>query len=173
MPPKKVRSKLPEGKVPQDKLDIIKEWIEAGAPPWLRRRTPPDPPITHEQMLKWMRDDLMEQPKADRRDIRYFTLTHLYNAGEPPDAMDNYRTALSKLVNSLSKEGEIIRPAPIDTQNDIFRINLRKYGWNEAIWDKITLNEFYRYPYIVDPNPGDKELRKLTLPPFLRTLSSK
>ena len=51
----------------------------------------------------------------------------------------------------------------IEPQNDIFQINLRKYGWNEAIWDKITLNEFYRYPYIIDRNPGDRGLRKLTL----------
>jgi len=168
MPPKKERNE-----VPADKLDIIKEWIEAGAPPWPLKPTPPDPPITHEQMLKWMRDDLMDpkMTKADRRDTRYFTLTHLYNAGEPPDAMHNYRTALSKLINSLSRNPDITNPEPIDEDNKtILRISLTKYGWDPNIWDTISIKSPYPYPYEIDHDyPEQDELQKETSAiPFIR-----
>ena len=38
----------------------------------------------------------------DRAFARYFTLTHLYNAGETVEILREYRKALNKLVNSLS-----------------------------------------------------------------------
>ena len=148
MPPKKVRSKLPEGKVPEEKLDIIKRWIEAGAPGW--GPPPPPPPITHEQMLKWMHEDLMKQPEGDRRDVRYFTLTHLYNAGRRPETMDNYRTALSKLINSLSWKPKILNPVPIDKNQTILRIFLTDYAWDPNIWDEISLKGPYPYPYNIN-----------------------
>jgi WD40 repeat protein len=171
MPEPLGQDKLPKGKVPQDKLDIIKEWIEAGAPPWLRRRTPPDPPITHEQMLKWMRNDLMEQPRGDRKDIRYFTLTHLYNAGEPPDAMHNYRTALSKLVNSLSVNPKIVNPEPIDKNKTILRIFLTDYAWDQNIWDTISIKSPYPYPYDFNydyPEQDDLQKEAQAPIPFIR-----
>ncbi len=81
MPPHEDRGKS-NGKVPQNKLDIIKEWIDAGAPPWDIKPVPPDPPITHLQMLKWMAEDLQKLGPADRKDTRYYPLTHLPKAGE-------------------------------------------------------------------------------------------
>ena len=38
----------------------------------------------------------------DRAFARYFTMTHLYNAGESGGILQEYRKALYKLVNSLS-----------------------------------------------------------------------
>ena len=51
MPPEKEQNK-----VPQEKLGIIKEWIEGGAPPW-PVRVPRDPPITHQDMAGRMLAD--------------------------------------------------------------------------------------------------------------------
>ncbi|RKU12490.1 hypothetical protein C6503_17015, partial [Candidatus Poribacteria bacterium] len=82
---------------------------------------------------------------------RYFTLTHLYNAGESPEALRAYQRALSKLVNSLSWRFKVINPTPIDPRETIFYIDLRHYEWhvgNEA-WTQIERE----YPYQIDFDP--------------------
>ena len=80
----------------------------------------------------------------DRAYARYFTLAHLYNAGEPTGILQEYRKALYKLVNSLSWGVTVINPIPIDPQATIFYIDLRHYEWdvNDA-WSKIEET----YPY--------------------------
>ena len=71
-------------------------------------------------------------------------MTHLYNAGETPEIRAEYRTALYKLVNSLSWGSGIINPQPIAPQATIFYIDLRHYEWdvNDG-WTKIE----DAYPY--------------------------
>ena len=66
----------------------------------------------------------------DRAFARYFTLTHLYNAGEPPGILQEYRNGLSKLINSLSWGSTVINPQPIDPEETIFYIDLRNYEWD-------------------------------------------
>ena len=44
--------------------------------------------------------------------IRYFTLTHLYNAGLSDDELQTYRHGLAKLVNSLSWGRRVVVPQP-------------------------------------------------------------
>ena len=66
----------------------------------------------------------------DRAFARYFTMTHLYNAGETAQVLEGYRNGLSKLVNSLSWGIEVINPQPIDPQQTIFYIDLRHYEWD-------------------------------------------
>ena len=66
----------------------------------------------------------------DRAFARYFTMTHLYNAGETAGVLEGYRNGLSKLVNSLSWGIEVINPQPIDPQQTIFYIDLRHYEWD-------------------------------------------
>ena len=44
----------------------------------------------------------MSLASFDRAFARYFTMTHLYNAGETAGVLEGYRNGLSKLVNSLS-----------------------------------------------------------------------
>ena len=80
----------------------------------------------------------------DRAYARYFTLAHLYNAGEPTGILQEYRKALYKLVNSLSWGVTVINPVAIDRQQTIFYIDLRHYEWdrNDA-WTKIE----EEYPY--------------------------
>ncbi|SVB40173.1 uncharacterized protein METZ01_LOCUS193027, partial [marine metagenome] len=97
--PKKARAKFP-----QAQLDSIKKWIEDGAVEW-PLVWPPEPggngsTITHQQIANLILADLQKQPERERPFIRYFTLSHLHNAGESPSTMHNYRTAPSKLVNS-------------------------------------------------------------------------
>ena len=71
-------------------------------------------------------------------------MTHLYNAGEPPSILQEYRKGLSKLVNSLSWGSVVTNPQPIDPEGTILYIDLRHYEWdaNDA-WTTIESE----YPY--------------------------
>ncbi len=83
--------------------------------------------------------------EPDRQYTRYFTLTHLYNAGVSDDALHAYSLALSKLLNSLSWQKRIAVPQPVDAAQTILRIDIRHYSWTADTWRKlVTL-----YPYAV------------------------
>ena len=80
----------------------------------------------------------------DRAFARYFTMTHLYNAGESVGILQEYRKALYKLVNSLSWGVTVTNPQPIDSQRTIFYIDLRHYEWDRNDgWGQIEAE----YPY--------------------------
>ncbi len=132
-----------------DEIETIRLWIQAGAPDWVVQYDVDF--ITPETMLDTIKAHLERLSAFDRPFARYFTLTHLYNAGESPEALTAYKIALSKLVNSLSWGFEIIKPQPIDQGETIFYIDLRDYEWdvrNEA-WTQIE----QEYPYKIEFNP--------------------
>ena len=127
-------------------VETIRRWIQAGAPDWEVQYDVNF--ITMDAMLDTIQGHLETLSAFDRPSARYFTLTHLYNAGESPEALNAYQIALSKLVNSLSWGFEVINPTPIDEQKTIFYIDLRHYEWdirNEA-WTQIERE----YPYSID-----------------------
>ena len=124
----------------------IGKWIQAGAPSWEVHRDVNF--ITMGAMLDTIKRHVQSLPRFDRASARYFTLTHLYNAGESSETLRAYQIALSKLVNSLSWGSEIIQPQPIDPRKTIFYIDLRRYEWdvrNDA-WTQIE----QEYPYNIE-----------------------
>ena len=140
-------SQMPFGQEPLDPEEIatIRRWIEAGAPDWEAIPKPKRRFITTEAMLKAIHSHVTSLTAFDRSFARYFTLTHLYNAGASDDNLRAYRNALSKLVNSLSWGAEVIKPTPIDREETIFFIDLRHYEWDikSDKWYKIE----QAYPY--------------------------
>ncbi|HEY5311821.1 MAG TPA: c-type cytochrome domain-containing protein, partial [Pirellulales bacterium] len=128
----------PGEKIRPGKADValLRAWIEAGAagtgPASARRDF-----LTPADMLRYVRADLEKLPERNRRFTRYFTLTHLYNAGLSEDELQSYRHALSKLVNSLSWGSRIVVPQSVDPEKTIFRIDLRDYQWHEKIWEAV------------------------------------
>ena len=142
-------SQMPLGQEPLDSEAIatIRRWIEVGAPDWEAIPKPKRRFITTEAMLKTIHTHVKSLTDFDRSFARYFTLTHLYNAGASDDNLRAYRNALSKLVNSLSWGAEVIKPTPIDREETIFYIDLRHYEWD------ITSDKWYKieqaYPYRV------------------------
>ncbi len=140
-------SQMPLGQDPLDDESIatIRRWIEAGAPDWDAIPKPQRSFITTEAMLKTIHTHVTSLPDFDRSFARYFTLTHLYNAGATDANLRAYRIALSKLINSLSWGAEVIIPKPIDQEETIFYIDLRNYEWD------IKTDKWYKieqaYPY--------------------------
>ena len=140
-------SQMPLGQDPLDSEAIatIRRWIAAGAPDWEAIPKPERRFITTEAMLQTLHTHVTSLTAFDRSFARYFTLTHLYNAGATDDNLRAYRNALSKLVNSLSWGAEVIKPTPIDNEETIFYIDLRHYEWDikSDKWYKIE----QAYPY--------------------------
>ena len=151
-------TRMPQDRDPLDPEAIatIRRWIEAGAPDWEAIPKPERRFITTEEMLKTIHTHVTSLTEFDRSFARYFTLTHLYNAGASDDNLRAYRNALSKLVNSLSWGKRIKNPTPIDLDIDpegtIFYIDLRDYQWDYEMdskgdpWYKIR----QAYPYSIN-----------------------
>ena len=144
----------------QEAVETIASWITIGAPDWDVQYDINF--ITPAAMLDTIQTHLESLDPFDRPSARYFTMTHLHNAGESPETLNDYRIALSKLVNSLSWRFEITNPTPIDTAQTIFYIDLRHYEWNTRtdVWTHIE--QAYPYNIAFDPEIQAGLLDKLT-----------
>ena len=142
-------------------VETIARWITAGAPDWDVQHDINF--ITTDTILDTIRNHLKSLDPFDRPSARYFTMTHLYNAGETPETLSDYRIALSKLINSLSWKFEITNPTPIDEAQTIFYIDLRRYEWNNIRTDVWTqIEQVYPYNIAFDPETQAGLLEKLT-----------
>ena len=131
------RMPLNQPQLPDQSINTIRNWILAGAPDWTATSTTNGQFISSAEILNTIETHLMSLSSFDRAFARYFTLTHLYNAGETAQALEAYRNGLSKLVNSLSWGVTVTNPQPIDPQETIFYIDLRHYEWdrNDGLGD--------------------------------------
>ena len=145
--------------LPPAAIETIQRWIAEGAQDWEVQHDITF--ITTDEMLTAIQAHLVTLEPFDRAFARYFTLTHLYNAGESLEALGAYQLALSKLINSLSWGFEIRNPVPIDTAETIFYIDLRHYEWdrNEA-WTQ--MEQVYPYNIEFDPVTQAGLIEKLT-----------
>jgi tetratricopeptide (TPR) repeat protein len=140
----------PEDEKPRpsaDDIAFIKKWIDAGAPdfqPANKERAF----ISPAEVVRHIHADLQRLDPRDRRFTRYFTLTHLANAGLAADEMQSYRHGLSKLVNSLSWGRRVVVPRPIDPERTVYRIDLRDFQWSEKVWEAVLA----AYPYGIIPD---------------------
>ena len=156
------KPRMPWGQPPlsPEAIATVQQWIAAGAPDWEVQYDINF--ITTDTMLSTIQTHLSTLGSFDRPFARYFTLTHLYNAGESPEALGAYQIALSKLVNSLSWGFAIIKPQPIDAAETIFYIDLRDYEWDIRgdAWTQIE----QVYPYAIEFDAGTQAglLEKLT-----------
>ena len=138
------RMPLGQPQLPTQSINTIRNWILAGAPDWAVTSTTDGDFISPAEVLNTIETHLMSLPSFDRTFARYFTMTHLYNAGEPGQILQEYRKALYKLVNSLSWGSTVINPTSIDAQGTIFYIDLRHYEWDRNDgWTTIEAE----YPY--------------------------
>ena len=138
------RMPLNQPQLPAQAINTIRNWILADAPDWAATSTTNGNFISRSEILNTIETHLMSLAPFDRAFARYFTMTHLYNAGETPGILQEHRKALYKLVNSLSWGVTVTNPQPIDPQETIFYIDLRHYEWDRNDgWTKIETE----YPY--------------------------
>jgi serine/threonine protein kinase len=122
--------------------ELLTRWVVAGAPAFAPQQAPRSF-IAPTVVAANIQTDLEKRKERDRLFTRYFTLTHLYNAGLSEDELQTYRNGLSKLLNSLSWEKDITLPVPIDAAKTVLRIDLREYGWTDKEWEALlALNPY-------------------------------
>jgi len=148
--------------LPPEQIQTIRQWILAGAPDWNVDRPLDRSFITTDAMLDSIQNHLDILGPSDRPYARYFTLTHLYNARERSDTLVDYRNALSKLVNSLSWGRDVVNPEPIDPDETIFYIDLRRYQWEQGINRWTLIEEVFPYSLNFNLETETGLLRKLT-----------
>ena len=156
------RMPLAQPPLAPEAIETIRQWIAAGATDWDAAPTPKPGFITNGTIFETIENHVNSLSPRDRAFARYFTLTHLYNAGETTEALNAYRRALSKLINSLSWGREVVNPQPIDVEQTIFYIDLRDYEWdvrNDA-WTQIE--QAYPYKMTFDAPTQAALLEKLT-----------
>ena len=138
------RMPLGQPQLPTQSINTIRNWILAGAPDWAVTSTTDGDFISPAEILNTIETHLMSLESFDRAFARYFTMTHLYNAAESAQILQEYRKGLYKLVNSLSWGSTVTNPQPIDPQGTILYIDLRHYEWdvNDG-WGQIEA----AYPY--------------------------
>jgi formylglycine-generating enzyme required for sulfatase activity len=125
-----------------DEIAAVRKWIEDGAKDFQPAR-PAREFISESAVLDAIAKDLQEARPHARPQRRYFTITHLYNAGLAEDELQTYRFALAKLVNSLSWGPRVQVPVAIDAARTVFRIELDFYGWKPQQWEQVLA----AYPY--------------------------
>ena len=157
---KRLERRMPLGQPPLSPvaIDTIRRWILVGAPNWETAEGDVGF-ISPTEKLTAIEKHVNGLPAFDRAFARYFTMTHLYNAGGSREAFHAYQRALSKLVNSLSWGRKVIKPKPIDPEATIFYIDLRDYEWEIGAnrWTQIE----GVYPYRIEFNaPTQTSLRK-------------
>ena len=157
----RVEKRMPLGQPPLTPaaIDTIRQWILAGAPDWKDSSQADGTFITPTKILETIESHVNSLAPFDRAFARYFTMTHLYNAGETTEALHAYQRALSKLVNSLSWGREVIKPEPIDPEATIFYIDLRDYEWEIGVnrWTQIEQVYPYEIQFLA---PAQKPLRE-------------
>ena len=137
---------MPQGgpPLPDPQIETVKNWISAGAPDWATVATTDGDFISPSEVLNTIETHLMSLAPFDRAFARYFTMTHLHNAGESVGILQEYRKGLSKLINSLSWGSTVTTPQPIDPEETILYIDLRHYEWDRNDgWGQIES----AYPY--------------------------
>ncbi len=122
----------------------LRNWVVNGAPAWSEAAVERSF-ITESSILDQIQSDLSTTTERSRAYLRYFSISHLYNARVPESELEDYRGAISKLINSLSRRPDITRPFAIDTLRTVFRIDLRDYDWTSATWNQLIAG----YPYAV------------------------
>ena len=156
------RMPLGQPQLPPAAILTIGNWIQAGAPSWESTSEVDGDFITPKEMLDTIENHVNSLSPFDRAFTRYFTMTHLYNAGESAEARHAYQRALSKLVNSLSWGREVIKPQSIDPEETIFYIDLRDYEWEIGTNRWTQIEQVYPYGIAFDV-PTQTSLReKLT-----------
>ncbi|MGE0607603.1 MAG: c-type cytochrome domain-containing protein [Pirellulales bacterium] len=128
----------------EEKL-LLRTWIEQGAPvfkPGAGRE-----PLTEQMVLEAISADLNKINFKDRPRIRYFSLANLYNNELIADFnLRLYRAALSKAINSMSRERRIAVIVPLPgTWKSIYRLDMREVGWDKD--PQLWFNVLNAYPY--------------------------
>jgi Domain of unknown function (DUF4384) len=104
--------------------------------------------IDEEAIVTAIAADLDQQQEHRRKGMRYITLSNFYNHCVEETDMVRYRQGVVKLLNSLSRNSDVVKLRTIDPEKTIIAFNLDDLGWTAEDWDRIIGT----YPYAMKPD---------------------
>jgi hypothetical protein len=128
----------------KEDIQAIYDWIKSVGDP----RCADHKLIDEQAIVGEIAADLDHQQEHLRKGMRYITLSNLYNACAKDDDMELYRQAVVKLLNSLSRNPDVLELKTIDPEGTIIAFNLDDLNWTEADWNSIIA----AYPYAMRPD---------------------
>ena len=133
--------------------------------------------VGFDELFEIVSDDLRREDANDRPFLRYISLGNRVTAGVCADtALDRDRDALVKMMNMLSVNVTVGRPLPVDSDQTMYRVDLRDYDWDRAItvegvlfddvWEAIIDANEYAVPFVGE-EADDARDDALTDVPFM------
>ena len=102
-------------------IATLKRWVAASAPSYPRA-------FDDRATLAAMLADFKQQPPEDQPFLRYVSLAHLVPDGQEPPDLAPFDQRLQKAL--LLASGTRVSPDPVDATATLFRLDLRKLGWD-------------------------------------------
>jgi hypothetical protein len=125
---------MPPGQHPKlnpTECQVLRSWIAAGAPSFL---------VTDEYIHQSLLDDVRSLAPKERATARYFTFNHLLTDLRPLEEVSQQRRLLAALLRHLAgKKGLLLHP--VDDQATLFRVDLRKLGWDRQPFQELRVND--------------------------------
>ncbi|HKO91883.1 MAG TPA: hypothetical protein VJU61_12055 [Polyangiaceae bacterium] len=111
-----------------------------------------------DQIYALAANDIGRQDTADQPFLRYVSLGDRYLETDCSSSLNAEQQALSKLFNSLSISATLTQPVALNSDQNLFRIDLRDYDWDRAFlvgdqpyidgWEALVANNPYAVPFI-------------------------
>jgi mono/diheme cytochrome c family protein len=120
-----------------------------------------NPPLNFDELYEAVARDLQDQDAEDAPFIRYISLDNRAAAGICTDtALDIERQSVSKFINSLSIDANVVVPEPVNRDQTLFRVDIRDLQWDREItvegetfpdvWEAIIAANPYAVPFVGD-----------------------
>ena len=131
-----------------EEVQIVRDWIVCGAADFDQFEEERFF-ISNADVFDIVLADLNSLSTEDQKNVRYLSLVHLYNGGVSSDTIHKYRKGISKLMNSMSWNEDIVRPEMIGDDKLLLRVDLRDYAWESKEGSPVSKWEVMlkKYPY--------------------------
>ncbi len=123
--------------------------------------------LNQDELFQRVNDDLRRADADDRPFFRYLTIANRVGELGCGAGLDGERAALSKALNSVSIDARAQVPVPVDADEELFRIDLRDYGWDRPMvvggktfsdaWEALIAQSPYALEYTGDDADDAKD----------------
>jgi serine/threonine-protein kinase len=108
--------------------------------------------VDFDELFTEINDDLRAADNDDAQFYRYISITNRFTAGQCADSLDKDREGLTKMINMLSVDARIRQPVPVNSDETLYRIDLRDLQWDVPV--SVNGQAFNdKWEAIADANP--------------------
>jgi serine/threonine-protein kinase len=130
--------------------------------------------VDYDDLFQEVNSDLARADNDDQIFFRYVSLTNRFTSGVCAEDLEKDRQGMVKMLNMLSIDASIEVPVPVNSEETLYRIDLRDYAWDRAIdveginfadvWEAIAANNPYAVEFVGDDADDAKEDAQTAFP---------